>query len=607
MLLAGVSGTFHLDDYQNLKDLAHVPHGQGWLETLSFGLSQISGATRVLPQLTFVLQAEYWPHSPAHFIGFNILLHLANGLLVFFLARALARLARLPHPERIGLFAAAIWLLSPIQVSGVLYVVQRINQMAAFFVFAGALTYLHGRAQIERGGLRPAFWMALGVFGGGALAVLSKENGALLPLLLLAAEATLLPAIAAPAYRRLRYALLGLPLLGLVAALAWQMPGILAGYAKRDFGLAERLLTQPGILFDYAQKFLLPRGAGLGLFHDDWQAAAWPPDTATWLVLIAFVSMFAAAVALRRRLPLFAFGVLWFLAGHALESSFIPLELYFEHRNYAPLFGPAFALAAGCVALHARASPFLRRGIVALAAGWLAIAAGVTYSQAALWGQPASLYEVWLHDHPESPRANAAVASLLARDGFADAARRRLEYLAKGPRPRPEYFVLWLQLSCDGRLQPPDFAETVAGLAVASFAHLPTNGLASIADAMETGHCPALSPLALIDPVRTLQGNPAYAASAQSLQTLAGRFLELGGKHVEALEEIGAAYRASGNPELGFIELRLLNALERRAEVEQRLDALERHIRAGGTRHARYLRDVENWRRHLGGDGRQDR
>ena len=34
-----------------------------------------------------------------------------------------------------------------------------------------------------------------------------------------------------------------------------------------------------------------------------------------------------------------AFGIAFFLGGHLLESTVLPLELYYEHRNYLPSFG----------------------------------------------------------------------------------------------------------------------------------------------------------------------------------------------------------------------------------------------------------------------------
>ena len=49
---------------------------------------------------------------------------------------------------------------------------------------------------------------------------------------------------------------------------------------------------------------------------------------------------------------LIGYGILFFLAGHALESSIFPLEIYFEHRNYLPAVGLALALVSGLMQLE---------------------------------------------------------------------------------------------------------------------------------------------------------------------------------------------------------------------------------------------------------------
>jgi hypothetical protein len=319
------------------------------------------------------------------------------------------------------------------------------------------------------------------------------------------------------------------------------------------------------------------------------------------------LALLAGAVVFRRRWPLPAFAVLWFLAGHVLESTFIPLELYFEHRNYVPLFGPAFALAALAVIGINRTGRVVRIFAVALTAGWLAVSAGVTYSQTSLWGRPASLFEVWLHDHPDSPRANATAVVLLARQGLVVPAVTRLERLVGGPSPRPEYYALWLQLACETAVALPGIAVASSGLQAARYSTVPVNSLAAIADRMEERGCPRIDAGDMVSLVRALQNNPAYAGSSSKLRVLAGRFLEQSGAYTEALAEISDVYRKTGNPETGFIELRLLDRLGRRVEMEARFTALDRRIQSENARLARYTRDIDNWRVYLEQHHRPDR
>lgn len=596
----GYPGSFHLDDHENLRRLSYAPKQASLAEAVSFGLTQVSGATRLLPELTFVMQAEAWPAKPGRFITFNILLHLINGFLVYLLAQKLARLGKLPHAGAISLLTASIWLLSPIQVSAVLYIIQRINQVSALFVFLGAICYLHGRERIEETPLRGISWMSFGVAVCGLLAVISKENGALLPLLLLAAEATVLPRLTASAFlawaRRL---LLYVPLLLLALALVWQHNGIMAGYAMREFTWEERLLTQAGVLLDYQARILLPRGFGLGLFHDDYPVVYWPPGAIDTLKVVVVAALVACALFYRYRWPMLAFGILWYFAGHALEASWIPLELYFEHRNYIPLFGSAFALAALSVYAIESANVRLKPILGLFVIGWLALMSWVTYGQASLWGKPPVLLQVWHMEHPRSARAASDFAELLAQSGDLTGAAEKLAALAEGPEPYPALYGQWLRLGCRGDVRLPESEAVLSAFRSMRYSVAPVNGLASIADLMERGACARLHPIAMLRLARALQSNSKYGTSRPALHSLAGRFLELAGQYEGALAEIRAAFELTGNPELGFIEVRLLSSLGRDVDAMRRLDTLESYIHSAGLKYVRYRGDVEAWRGHL--------
>src|SRR5690606_4731075 len=119
----------------------------------------------------------------------NLAIHLLNGLGLFWLTRLLLpRLLQVPSETRkafdtdfIAAAVAVIWLLHPLNLTGVLYVVQRMTSLSATFVILGLLCYVLARERIlrrERGFLL----MFVGVAAFGALATFTKENGALLAL-----------------------------------------------------------------------------------------------------------------------------------------------------------------------------------------------------------------------------------------------------------------------------------------------------------------------------------------------------------------------------------------------------------------------------------------
>ena len=408
-----VHGPFVFDDFPNLQNLEHV---DGTLDLPHIGeyLASFNGNPgRPLAALSFLIEDSAWPTSPLAFKRDNLLLHLLAGVLVFALTRKLARQLATTRASAdvIALATMAMWVLHPMQLSATMLVVQRMNILASICMLLGLIGYV--------GCVTRSAWPdARRVLSAGAILALSatlgllcKENGVLVFAYAVALNLTVLrEAIAEvrPPWRRLLLAGTALPVAALAVAALVKLPEIQAGYRGRDFTLGERLLTEPRILFDYVREILLPRIGDQGLFHDGYVASSGlmsPPSTLLSLAALAVLT--TAAWLLRARRPLFALAVLWFLAGHLLESTVIPLELYFEHRNYLPMVGMLFACAAG-VSLT---TPEYRRLAWALLAVWILMVSALTYVNARTWGDRGTLATVWLQENPQSIRAVQMVAA----------------------------------------------------------------------------------------------------------------------------------------------------------------------------------------------------
>ena len=105
----------------------------------------------------------------------------------------------------------------------------------------------------------------------------------------------------------------------------------------RGRGPSASVLTEPRVLLDYLRLLLVPRVLSNGVYNDDY---AWSTGLAAsgvdaagacWRDRRAGRRRLRHGGARRRWQP-----PLFFFAGHLLESTTIPLELYFEHRNYLP-------------------------------------------------------------------------------------------------------------------------------------------------------------------------------------------------------------------------------------------------------------------------------
>jgi tetratricopeptide (TPR) repeat protein len=381
--------------------------------------SPASDLQRPLAMLSFAINTYFTGMDPVAMKLTSIGVHAVNGVLVFLLVSRLLTLGApttsAPRRRWASLFIALAWTFHPIQLTAVLYVVQRMESLCHTFVFLGLLLYLAGRTRQIAG--RPGWGRVLtGLVVCAAIGTLSKESAALLPLYAFLIEACVLRF--ATAHERTRHrlwAVYGFVLiLPAIAGGTWLLLHSLApgAYSGRDFTMFERLLTEGRVLVDYLRWTLFPSLRAFGLYHDDfvisrgWLAPA--TTLASWLFLVALAIV---AVLVRRRRPLTSLGIAWFLAAHALTASFLPLELVYEHRNYFASLGVLIAMGDLLLLAPSHAPTQRIGGLLAIAA-LLFYTAG-TFARAHEWGDPYRLAASEAARHPESPRATYGLGRML--------------------------------------------------------------------------------------------------------------------------------------------------------------------------------------------------
>lgn len=387
--------------------------------------------------LSFLVDARDWPADPASFKRTNIILHALNGLLVYQILAALGlRVTRdACNGSLAALLAAGIWLLHPLWVSTVLYIVQRHAMLAAFFVLGGVRLWIASDSAFRRGHSRTGWWLAIIAIGGcGLLAGLSKANGFLLPVLLAVLNATVLrlphetdQGIALADLRYARRLLVNIPAILVAVGLILLAVAAQDNFQERSWTVGERLLTQPRVIWEYLYYLFVPGIDARGVFADSYIASRGPlTPPSTTLAILAMAALAVVAWSLRARRPAFAAAVMFFFAGHLMESGALKLELYFEHRNYLPaalIFWP-LTLA------FTRSGPYQKWGVLA-SGGFLAICLVCTVIQVKLWGDPERLALTWAAQLPDSSRAQAHAASFEIRNGRLDQAIARLEPLVE--------------------------------------------------------------------------------------------------------------------------------------------------------------------------------
>ncbi|WP_036516114.1 hypothetical protein [Nevskia soli] len=452
----GLGGTFLFDDFNNLDKIGTyggVHNLRSLLFYLTSGNADPTG--RPLSLLSFLIDARDWPADPAGFKRTNILLHLFNGLLLSVTLLKLGMYIGLQRTraEFVALIGAALWMLHPFLVSTTLYVVQREAMLPATFTLIGTLLWLSGREHFFKGQRNGILLLTFAAWGCTALALLCKANGILLPLLLLTMEWTVLASGRGEQtdtalnvrFYRLRRWLLGLPSGLLVLWLLTKIPGIFSGETySRPWTIGQRLITEPRVLCDYLMQLWIPRASGASLFNDGYRASIdlfhpW----STLPALGAVAALIVLGCRARRKHPALAFAILFYFAGMLLESTLIPLELYFEHRNYLPalpLFWPLAIWLTGEGSLRS-----LRYGLAVLLPAMLAV---LSHARAGVWGQPFQQALLLAQMDPDSPRAQANAASYELAQGAADAAVHRLETASAKMPDEVQLTLNWIDAEC---------------------------------------------------------------------------------------------------------------------------------------------------------------
>lgn len=421
----GAGGDFLFDDYPNLESLGQLNGIQDWNSFQSFVFSGWSGPTgRPIALASFLLDDNTWPSYAPWFKKTNILIHLICGLLlcsaVLLLIRNLKSVTE-RQAQWIAMLACALWMLHPHMVSTTLYVVQRMAQLATLFSLAGIVLYLHARLQLAQTPKRAYFWMTFAVGAGTVLATFSKENGALLPLLILVIEFCL-PKQGKPAWQW-RAVFLWLPSIAIAVILARYINFSDNPWPNRNFNMIERLLTEARIVCEYLLHLFVPRIEGNGLYQDGYVISKGLLQPFSTILAIGFLTaLLVFAFWIRRAAPVITLAILFFFSAHLMESTVVGLELYFEHRNYLAALFLFLPLAWYCVVFTPR---FKLLPLIAVVI--LAILASMTWLRANLWSDNDKLELYWVQSATNSPRAINSMAAFYMNQNQYEKANSYLE------------------------------------------------------------------------------------------------------------------------------------------------------------------------------------
>ena len=423
----GLSGPFVFDDIPNLVENRALHIDSLSLETVLDAIHAVRSGPfgRPVAYASFALNYYFFGSESFSFKLTNVTIHLVNGILIFMFTGLCLRGYRHVHRQTlskqsirwIALTVASLWMLHPLALTSVLYIVQRMASLSALFTLLSLCFYVRGRLTQFIGGSGLS-QILLSLIICTPLALFSKENAILIPLFVLLIEVFILRFNSMPIIDKRLTRFLTILLISLAIGSIFQtekfLNWLVQSYEIRPFTLYEHTLTETRIIWFYVKLILLPRLADLGLYHDDIPLSynIFTPIS-TMPSILGLIVIGIIAVSVRKKAPILCFGISFFLIGHSLESSIFSLEIAHEHRNYLPMFG--ILLSIGYYGLHPIIVNRFRLPIICGFLLMISLLWGITFVRSSQWHDVGELAFSLAYYHPHSARSNYEAGRLLTQ------------------------------------------------------------------------------------------------------------------------------------------------------------------------------------------------
>ncbi|MBW2560152.1 MAG: tetratricopeptide repeat protein, partial [Deltaproteobacteria bacterium] len=312
-------------DWPDIKKTLYGPRGDGISRPLSY--------------LSFALNYYFDGLNVFGYHLVNFIIHYLSSVFLFLFIYNTLGLSTVrdrygPASYGIALLATFFWATSPVQTTAVTYIVQRMASMAGLLYIMTLYFYLKGRTTDRT--WKQVFFLGICAFSAAA-SFATKENAVMLPLSIWLYDLLLIQGVTRE--KIIKNVKLLIPIFLIVLALGLlytDISTLLDGYKNRPFTLTDRLLTEPRIVIFYITLLLYPISSRLTLIHDIEISRSLLTPWSTLPAIAGIIILIALAVYVARKRPLISFCTLFFFVNHVVESSFLPLELIYEHRNYIP-------------------------------------------------------------------------------------------------------------------------------------------------------------------------------------------------------------------------------------------------------------------------------
>jgi hypothetical protein len=348
-----LSGQFIFDDSELpfCKAMRHAPL-MDWIS---------STGVRPLLMVSYWLNYHFWGANPFSYHFVNLIIHCINSGLVFLVLLRLLKMAGWPKQRArvASMIGALVFSIHPLQTESVSYVAGRSESLASLFLLLAYVVFLYRRNE-------SISWLeallVLVLFGAG---IKTKENAVSLAAILVLTDMFWPKPFSTRGVKR-NWRLYCLMIPGAIVAVGAVFRLLAtsqtAGFSVPTFKWYQYAFTEARALFTYIRLAVFPVGQSLD--HDFAPSHTIMEHGAIYYIIL-LAAVVVVSVILRRRYPLFCFGLLMFLIWLAPTSSIVPLDdALVERRMYLPLVG---LILIGCeVGMRLRFSPAVAATVLCL-------------------------------------------------------------------------------------------------------------------------------------------------------------------------------------------------------------------------------------------------
>jgi len=339
----------------------------------------------------------------------NFFIHFLFGLFLFYWLRILPSIAANESKGRwFPMVVALFFLVHPVQTQAVTYIIQRMSSLAGLGMILSVYFYTKGRLEhIQSGNFKSGLhFYGLSILAG-IIGVLSKQNAAVFPVILLLVEYFFIRNSEGKIYKNYLITGTSVLVLGLIAVLfTVGLPAETTSITRFQY-----FATQMMVIPRYFQMMLFP--IGLSIDHGVKIVAGF---SNVWSVLgaLCLLAIVIYAFLMLKKEPLVSFGIFWIFITLAIESSIFPItDAMFDHRMYLPLAGFGIALWALVDRYFFTKKPNLLKPVIISV---LLLFSVMTIARNNVWNSRVGIWKGVTEKYPDHFRGWVALGKMYLKD-----------------------------------------------------------------------------------------------------------------------------------------------------------------------------------------------